>query len=140
MYNCIYFGIKELVSPIVYEKWGNKSWMFFDEQVLKDLDYIRETYKSPIIINNWNNNLKQCGLRSNMDEMVKNKKTLYLSAHTMGKGFDLHCQYGHNNKLWQHCHNLISQKKLKSFKRLENIKNTPTWVHIDGFQADSIVF
>ena len=140
MYKCQYFGIKELVSPIVYDKWKEQAWMFFDENVLQDLDTIRETYGSPIIINNWTNNLKQCGLRSNMDEMVKSKKTLYLSAHTMGKGLDLHCKYGHKQKLWQHCHNLISQKKLKSFKRLENIKNTPTWVHIDGFQADSIVF
>lgn len=140
MYNCVYFGIKELVSPIVYEKWGNQAWMFFDEQALKDLDYIRETYGSPIIINNWNNNLKQCGLRSNMDEMVKNKKTLYLSAHTMGKGFDLHCFYGHNNKLWQHCYNLILSGKLKSFKRLENVKDTPTWTHIDSFQSNTIIF
>lgn len=140
MYNCIYFDIKELVSPIVYNKWGNQAWMFFDEQVLKDLDYIRETYGSPIIINNWNNNLKQCGLRSNMDAMVKNKKTLYLSAHTMGKGFDLHCAYGHNSKLWQHCYDLILKGKLKSFKRLENIKDTPTWTHIDSFQSNTIIF
>lgn len=140
IYHCVFFGIKELVSPIVYEKWGKQAWMFFDEQVLKDLDYIRETYKSPIIINNWNNNLKQCGLRSNMDEMIKNKKTLYLSAHTMGKGFDLHCAYGHHRKLWQHCYDLISKGKLKAFKRLENIKGTPTWTHIDSFQSNTIIF
>ena len=110
MYKCQYFGIKELVSPVVYDKWKEQAWMFFDENVLQDLDKIRETYGSPIIINNWANGLKQCGLRSNMDEMVKSKKTLYLSAHTMGKGFDLHCAYGHNNKLWQHCYNLIKLK------------------------------
>ena len=51
-YRCIYFGIKELVSPIVYEKWKEQAWMFFDENVLRDLDTIRETYGSPIIINN----------------------------------------------------------------------------------------
>ena len=140
MYKCQHFGIKELVSPIVYNKWKEQAWMFFDENVLRDLDTIRETYGSPIIINNWANGLKQCGLRSNMDEMVKNKKTLYLSAHTMGKGFDLHCFYGHNNKLWQHCYNLIKSKKLKAFKRLENIKNTNGWAHIDTFQSDNIVF
>ena len=139
-YRCIYFGIKELVSPIVYDKWKEQAWMFFDENVLRDLDTIRETYGSPIIINNWANGLKQCGLRSNMDEMVKNKKTLYLSAHTMGKGFDLHCVYGHNNKLWQHCYNLIKSKKLKAFKRLEDIKNTNGWTHADAFQSDNIVF
>ena len=77
MYKCQYFGIKELVSPIVYNKWKEQAWMFFDENVLQDLDTIRKTYGNPIIINNWANGLKQCGLRSNMDEMVKSKKTLY---------------------------------------------------------------
>ena len=140
MYKCEHFGIKELVSPIVYDKWGEQAWMFFSADTLKDLDLIRETYGHPIIINNWNTGLKQCGLRSNMDELVKSKKTLYLSAHTMGKGFDLHCFYGHNNKLWQHCYNLILCGKLKTFKRLENIKDTNGWVHIDCFQSDNIVF
>ena len=140
MYKCQYFDIKELVSPIVYDKWGEQAWMFFSADTLKDLDLIRETYGHPIIINNWANGLKQCGLRSNMDELVKSKKTLYLSAHTMGKGFDLHCFYGHNNKLWQHCYSLILCGKLKTFKRLENIKNTNGWCHIDAFQSDNIVF
>ena len=139
-YRCIHFSIKELVSPIVYNKWKEQAWMLFDKNVLQDLDTIRETYGSPIIINNWATGLKQCGLRSNMDEMVKSKKTLYLSAHTMGKGFDLHCAYGHNNKLWQHCYNLIKSKKLKAFKRLEDIKNTNGWIHTDAFQSDNIVF
>ena len=142
MYKCQYFRIKELVSPIVYEKWGEEAWMFFSADTLKDLDLIRETYGHPIIINNWasGGNLKQCGLRSNMDDLVKNKKTLYLSAHTMGKGFDLHCFYGHNSKLWQHVHDLISKGKLKSFRRLENLKDTPTWSHTDEFQSNTIVF
>ena len=40
MYKCVYFGIKELVSPIVYEKWGDMAWMFFNPEVLKDLDIL----------------------------------------------------------------------------------------------------
>lgn len=43
MYKCQYFSIKELVSPIVYNQWKEQSWMFFDEQVLKDLDLIRDS-------------------------------------------------------------------------------------------------
>ena len=145
MYRNQYFGIKELVSPIVYDKWGQNSWMFFNEEILRELDFIRETYYSPIIINNWSSggNLKQCGLRSNLDEIVKgktNKNQLYLSFHTLSKAFDLHCKYGHNEKLWQHCYNLIKYKKLKYFKRLENYKNTNGWVHIDCANTDTIIF
>lgn len=143
MYKCKYFKIQELVSPIVYNKWGEMAWMFFNPEVLQDLDTIRETYGSPIIINNWSGggSLKQCGLRSNMDDMVKAKKTLYLSAHCLACGFDLHASNGNNKYLWQHCYNLILNKKLKMFKRLENLKDTPTWVHCDAFQTNSgIIF
>ena len=143
MYKCKYFKIQELVSPVVYNKWGDMAWMFFNPEVLKDLDTIRETYGSPIVINNWSvgGNLRQCGLRSNMDEMVKAKKTLYLSAHCLACGFDLHASNGNNKSLWQHCYNLILNKKLKMFKRLENLKDTPTWTHCDAFQTNSgIVF
>lgn len=145
MYKCKYFGIKELVSPGVFNKWGERAWMFFDEDTLKELDIIRETYGSAIIINNWANggSLKQCGLRANLDEITKDKtknNVLYLSAHTMGKAFDLHCANGHNEKLWQHLYNLIWTKRIKKFKRLENKTQAPTWVHTDTFQSDTIVF
>ena len=116
--------------------------MFFDENVLRDLDLIRQTWGSSIIINNWarGGNLKQCGLRSNMDEIVKTKNALYLSSHCMGKGFDLHAGNGLNNKLWSHCYQLILHKKLKTFSRLEDLKLTNGWVHIDTFQTENIVF
>lgn len=143
MYKCKYFKIQELVSPIVYNKWGEMAWMFFNPEVLQDLDTIRETYRNEIIINNWarGGSLKQCGLRSNMDDMVKAKKTLYLSAHCLACGFDLHASNGNNKSLWQHCYNLILNKKLKMFKRLENLKDTPTWTHCDAFQTNSgIIF
>ena len=141
-YRCIHFSIKELVSPIVYDKWKEQAWMFFDKTVLQDLDTIRETYGHPIIINNWasGGTLKQCGLRSNMDDLVKNKKTLYLSAHIRGTAFDLHCAYGHNNKLWQHCYNLIKSKKLKAFNGLEDYKKTNGWVHVQSTNIDGDIY
>ena len=140
MIKCKYFTIKELVSPIVYGNFGEGSWMFFTPDVLSDLDTIREAWGSPIIINNWANggNLKQCGLRCNMDDIVKKKKSLYLSAHLMGKAFDLHDAKGNNVGLWNLCKRLISENKLKAFNRLENLKNAPTWTHIDAFQGNMV--
>ena len=145
IYKCTHFGIKELVSPIVYQKFGESAWMFFDETVLQDLDTIRETWGSSIIINNWQwgGDLKQCGLRSNLDQLVKDKtrrEQLYISAHSMGKAFDLHDKLGKNNKLYEHIYSLIATGKLKAFKRLENYKNTPGWVHVDSYQTNNIVF
>ena len=142
MYKCVYFNIRELVSPIVYDKWKEQAWMFFNEEILKELDYIRESYNSPIIINNWSSGsqLKQCGLRSNLDQIPKdntNAGKLYLSAHTMGCAFDLHDKLGRNLKLYDHVLKLLKQGKLKTFKRLEDWNKTYTqggWVHVDAFQ------
>lgn len=145
MYKCEHFGIKELVSPVVYNKWGEKAWMFFDEDVLKELDYIRETLGAPIIINNWasKGSLRQCGLRSNLDEIPKTntlKEQLYLSFHTMGKAFDLHNGFGNHRKLYDVCYELIKKGKLKKFNRLENFNNTLCWVHIDCANTDFTIF
>lgn len=145
MYKCKYFKIQELVSPIVYQAWGEQAWMFFNPETLKELDLIRETYGSEIIINNWlwGGNLKQCGLRSNVDEIpmtkTKNKK-LYLSAHCMGKAFDLHCKKGNHKALFDLIFDMIQREKLKQFKRLEEWLYTGSWVHIDEFQSKIILF
>ena len=148
MYRCHKFSIKELVSPVVYDKWKEQAWMFFDEEMLKELDFIREQWGSPIIINNWatGGSLKQCGLRSNLDQIPKDKtkaNKLYLSGHTMGKAFDLHDKLGRNLKLYDFILKLLKQGKLKCFKRIEDWNKTYTsggWVHIDTFQADYYVF
>lgn len=142
MYKCKHFGIKELVSKIVYDKFGEQAWMFFDPDTLSDLDTIREANGAGIIINNWasGGSLSQCGLRSNMDPMVKQKKTLYVSAHCLGKGFDLHDSLGRNARLHGIVLDLIKKKQLKKFKRLEDFKLTPGWVHVDEYQTNAIVF
>lgn len=140
MYKCQYFGIKELVSPIVYNQWGEQAWMFFDADVLQDLDTIRETYGKAIIINNWKNNLTQCGLRCNLDPLVRGKNTLYLSTHIRGAGFDLHCTHGHNSKLWEHVRNLIVQGKLKKINGLEDYSKTSGWVHVQYANTNGKIY
>lgn len=137
MYKCKYFKIQELVSPCVFEKFGEKAWMFFNEDVLKDLDYIREVWGKPIVINSYAKGLKQCGLRCNLDDLVRSKKAVYCSAHLMGKGFDLHTDG--NKGLYELVMSLVKTRKLKAFKRLENFNKTLTWVHIDAFRADGAV-
>lgn len=139
MYICKYFTIKELVSKAVYNfytpRYGEKFiWGFFDDEDKQDIDKIRETWGKPIIINNWasGGNLSQCGLRCNIDPLVKAKTTPYLGGHNLAKGFDLHDKGGDNIGLWEHSKKLINLKELKKIRRIENIKSTPTWVHVDS--------
>ena len=141
IYKCKYFKLQELVSPLVFNKYGEFAWSFFDAEILKDLDKIREHFGSALTINTWlfGGNTTQCGLRSNMDKMVKEKTTLYCSAHTMGKAFDLHAY--DNVKLYGIIYKMIENDELKAVKRLEDRRSTKDgWVHIDSFQSDTVIF
>lgn len=139
MYKCKHFKISELVSKIVYNKFGEFAWKFFDEDILRDLDVIRDYHGTAITINDWGfgGSLQQCGLRCNLDPLVKGKTQIYCSAHIMGKAFDLHSK-GNNQRLYKDIEYLIKAGKLKTIKRLESPNSTKfNWVHIDSFQAGS---
>lgn len=139
-----YFHIEELVSPIVHKRWGEKAWMFFNPEIIAELDLIRERLGQSIYVNNWlyGGTLTQCGLRSNLDPIVKDatkKNQLYISAHMLACGFDLHS--AKNKELWEMIYGMIERKELKHFRRLESRTQTKdAWVHVDCYNSGSIVF
>lgn len=140
MHKCKYFKIQELVSRAVYLQFGEFAWSFFDPEYLKELDLIRETWGAAIIINNWaaGGQYNESGLRSNVDSLVKGKTKPYLSGHVLAKGCDLKpADMKRFKELYNHIWKLMNSGKLKYFKRLENFKSTPTWVHIDGLQTSN---
>lgn len=84
-----YFSVKELVCKHTYEKFGESSWRFLDTTILHVLLILRkDIFKSPITINN-STSFTQRGLRCNCCQLVKDKKSIYLSAHILGKAFDM---------------------------------------------------
>ena len=133
-YKCKHFGLKELVSPPVYNHFGNFAWNFLDQGMLKDIDLLRELWGKPLIINNWQwgGTYKESGFRCNQDSIVKEKKRPYCSAHCLGRGFDI------KPEKIEDCKNLykfiqLNYHKFCSISRLEDCKNAPTWCHIDNF-------
>lgn len=131
-----YFKIQELVSEAVYKKYGEKSWEFIDERLIKTLDLLREHFDKPITINNWpfGGNLHQRGLRANKDEIVKSKSDYYISQHCLGKAVDLNVKGMTAQEVYEDI--LKNKDKFPLISRIENIKNTPTWVHIDVANTD----
>lgn len=92
-----YFGIKELVCPHVYKRFGESAWTFFDPRLLEVLLFIRETLGKRIYINNWarGGSLSQRGLRCNCCELVKSKTlagTVYMSAHNFAMAVDFNVE------------------------------------------------
>lgn len=93
MYKPKNFGLKELVCPEVYNKYGETAWEFFDPHLLETLDRLRVALHKKIIINNWSAGGKftQRGLRCNLCELVETKtksKKIYMSSHILGKAVD----------------------------------------------------
>lgn len=131
-----YFKIQELVSRNVYEKYGEKSWEFIDCRLIKVLDSLREHFNKPIIINDWyfGGNLQQRGLRANYDEMVRNKKDYYISQHCLGKAADLNVKGMTAQDVYEEI--LKNKDKFYLISRIENIKDTPTWIHVDVANVD----
>ncbi len=83
-----YFSIKELVCGHVYEKYGERAWMFLDTMALRLLLILRrDILKVPLVCNT--KILKQRGLRCNLCEIVKGKTSPYMSPHPLGKAWDL---------------------------------------------------
>lgn len=131
-----YFKIQELVSEAVYKKYGDKSWEFIDTRLIKVLDLLREHFNRPIIVNNWlwGGNLQQRGLRANKDELVANKKDYYISQHCLGKAVDFNVKGLSAQDVYKEI--VDNKDKFYLISRIENIKCTPTWVHIDCANTD----
>jgi hypothetical protein len=53
VYRPQYFWLTELVCKQVYNKYGDKAWLFLDDKAVVTLDWIRRTLNKPITINNW---------------------------------------------------------------------------------------
>ena len=84
-----FFDVSELVCPHTFARFGERSWQFFDTNTLHTLLVLRsEILRVPMTINAGDST--QRGLRCNLCSIVKSKgNKQYLSAHLMGKGFDV---------------------------------------------------
>lgn len=51
MYTCKHFKSHELVPPEIYDKWGDRSFMFLDTRLLRLIDALRDKFGSATINN-----------------------------------------------------------------------------------------
>ena len=133
------FNIKELVCKHCYDKFKDLSWQFLSTEILSTLYTLRfEIFKCPMIINNWSTNgtFSQRGLRCNMCQLIKSKKSIYLTPHGQGKAIDFNIK----NLTIEETKNLIRQNKQKFEYPVRLEANTTTWCHVDVYQPDSRTF
>lgn len=86
-----YFQVRELVCEHTFSKWGERSWQFLDTNFLRCLLIIRrDILQMPMTCNHTGAN--QRGLRCNRCDLVKDKTSVYLSSHVLGKAGDFTIQ------------------------------------------------
>lgn len=86
-----YFQIRELVCEHTHSKWGERAWQFLDTHYLACLLVIRrDILQLPMTCNH--EGASQRGLRCNRCELVRDKGSVYLSSHVLGKAGDFTVQ------------------------------------------------
>lgn len=82
-----FFNVEELVCDHTYAKWGEQAWQFLDTDFLHALLVIRrDIIRLPMYCNS--KTAHQRGLRCNRCQMVREKSSVYLSSHCLGKAGD----------------------------------------------------
>ena len=127
------FKIQELVCSHCYKKFGDKSWQFLSTEILSVLYTLRyEIFNCPITVNTWamKGTLSQRGLRCNRCSLVKDKKTVYLSAHQLGKALDFNVEGYATEEVYQKIKDNVD--KFEYPIRIEITGGN--WNHIDCYQ------
>lgn len=123
-----YFIPQELVCRHVFDRFGSRSYDYMDARLLEVLLWLRKSLGRPIYANNWDGGglLSQRGYRCNLCDIVKSKKTAYLSAHTRGQAldFDVKGMAAEEVRSWIEAH----KDGLPHNIRLES---GVSWVHLD---------
>lgn len=130
MYKPTHFGIEELVHPQILNAIGpTNAWLRLDEDVLKDLDAIRDTWGDVIYINFGEHDSR--GLRPPNDP-----DGAFWSVHKQGKAFDLVPADGNVKDLYYIVISLVKAGVLRSINTLEDRKYTKSWVHVANMNTD----
>lgn len=143
MYKCKYFKISELVHPKLLKQFGEaKCWTFFDDRMLRFIDWLREKY-GPIIINN--PSLQNCGARP-----IDSTTGAGFSAHKLWRAFDCHVvsvEKGAKNKkekamMYKKIRAEILQNPTWSFVNFEKTCNGEDiwWLHCDSYNRTNREF
>lgn len=120
-----YFELHELVDKPTWERLGEKSIWMLNPTAFNGLIALRVALDSPMTVNNyfWGGNLSNRGYRS-IYSTIGGK----FSQHRVGNAFDFNVKNMSNESVY----NFIVNNYAKfGITTVEDIKFTPTWVHID---------
>lgn len=132
-----YFQLKELVCPHMLNTFGDNAWQFISTELLSIIFTLRtHVIKKPMVINSYQNDLTQRGLRCNICQLCKdktNKNKIYVTAHALGKAID----FSVNGMSAEEVRNLI-RSNINKFEYPIRLERGTSWVHCDCYTVDGV--
>lgn len=122
------FYLDEFVCPELYNKFGFNSQWFIRKELIAICQYIRTHINKPLVINNWFNggNYAYSGLRP-----LSGGVGAFNSLHRYGAAVDIKVQGRTSAQVYLFIKEHWEALNKIGLTTLENIKHTPTWVHLD---------
>ena len=129
-----FFTLQELVPPDLYRQHGDRCWLFLDPDILRGADWLREIF-GPITINTWawEGSYKESGLRE-----FNTRTGAAMSMHKYGRALDLKPVRASVQEVHKHILDNEEEAYFNGIRRIENLELTPTWIHIDSANTDTV--
>lgn len=129
-YKPLNYTLEELAHPQIIRAIGaTNTWLRLDEDCLRDLQYIRNSWflihGSGVYCNRINLGLDSRGLRPPNDSDGS-----FYSGHKQGNTFDLEPVNGLVREFYDFVVDLIKRGLLRKFNTVEDILFTRSWVHV----------
>lgn len=123
-----FFKTQEFVSKAIYEKFGENSIWFIDPRLIKLAVFCRTFWGKPITINNWHigGKSQERGFREPTSTVGAS-----LSQHRFGRAIDITVKGMTPQEVYK---SILDNEKAfmeQGLTTLEDIKDTPTWNHLD---------
>lgn len=135
------FFITEFVPQKLYEYYGNKCIWFLDHEHIKAVQFIRDYFEKPMLVNNWfeGGRLSFRGFRTDEfyyqytgDKTYKSVRKGKLSQHRFGRATDFNLSGITSNEVRE-----AMMKDQKTFieagiTTIEHERFAPSWCHVDS--------
>jgi hypothetical protein len=127
-----HFEIHELVPSVVFDKFGESSWMFVDDRLLQSIDKIKEKFpEGAMYINNykWGMDRHWSGLRT-----PDFKGYSPTSQHSFGRAADCVFTKYSTDEVRKYIIENINE-----FPYIKGIEKNVSWLHIDVRNVDKLI-
>jgi len=126
-YRPLHFQLHEVVTSDAIQVLGERAWTLMDERILQGADWLRELFGSAVINGKFGGKtFKESGLR----DPFTTTGAKY-SQHKFGRALDLKFTKVSVKEVYNYILANQPEARAHGITVVENIKDTPTWLHID---------